>query len=117
MGQVISDVDASSFAPTAQIKTDGAMLKGRLVSRIERKTKWGAKPVYSVTVVDATCKFLKGKDEVFPNAGDKVEFFAPTRLERQLAQVPLNSGVTIKYMGRKDTGGANPAHSFHVEVE
>jgi len=117
MPKVISDVDTSKFAPTAQIKVEGAMLKGKLVSKIERKTKWGLKPVYGIEVADATCKFTKGDDEVFPNAGDKVEFFAPTRLERQLIQVPLNSTVTLKNTGRKDTGGANPAHTFHVEVE
>lgn len=116
MGQVISDVDKTNFAPNAQLKVEGSMLKGKLVGKRDVKTKWGPKPVYVVAVADASCKFVKGEEEVFPEAGTKVEVFATTRLERQLAQVPMNSNIEIRYLGRKDTGGANPAHTYHVEV-
>lgn len=117
MGQVISDVDTSKFNPTAQLKIDGAMLKGKLMDKRSVKTKWGAKPVYVIAVSDASCKFLKGKEEeVFPEAGAEVDVFATTRLERQLAQVPLKNNVEIKCLGRKDTGGANPAWVYHVEI-
>ena len=116
MGTVIKDQDTTKFAPTAQLQTAGASLTGVLVGKKERKTKWGMRPLYSVKVTDADCKFMKGDAEVFPNAGEDVEFFAPTRLARQLDQVPMNSNVVIRYLGKKETGGANPAHAFHVEI-
>ena len=116
MGQVISDVDTSKFNPTAQLKTEGAMLKGRLTEKRAVKTKFGSKPVYVVEVTDASCKFLKGKEEVFPEAGAASDVFATTRLERQLAQVPLKSNIEIRCLGRKDVGGPNPAWMYHVEI-
>jgi hypothetical protein len=116
MGQVISDVDTSSFAPNAQLKVEGASLTGILKGKREIKTKFGLKSVFVLEAVDAECKFLKGKDEVFPQPGEKVEVIPPTRLERQLAQVPVNSKVFIKYAGKKATGGPNAAHTFHVEI-
>lgn len=116
MGKVINDVDTSNFAPNAQIKVDGATVTGFLKARREIKTKFGLKSVFVLEVTDAECKFMKGSEEVFPQPGEKVEILPPTRLARQLAQVPMNSKVLIKYAGKKETGGPNAAHTFHVEI-
>jgi|WetSurMetagenome_2_1015567.scaffolds.fasta_scaffold469822_3 hypothetical protein len=116
MGKVISDVDSSNFAPNAQIKVDGASLTGILKNRREIKTKFGMKSIFVLEAVDAECKFMRGTEEVFPQPGEKVEIMPPTRLERQLNQVPMGSKVLIKYLGKKATGGPNAAHVFHVEV-
>ena len=78
---------------------------------------YGKKPVYSLTVLDASCEFSLGKGQnVSPEEGATVDLFAPTRLERQLAQVPIGSTVTIVHTGKKKVGKGQPAHTYSVEV-
>ena len=108
--------DGGSFAPTAVLKEKGAMLKGVLTGVRSAKTQYGDKPVYSFKVLDASCKFTRGKEEVQPAEGDTVDAFAPTRLARQLAQVTEGETVTIEYAGTKKTGKGMPAHTFKVTV-
>ena len=119
MGRVISDANGESgdFAPTAVLKEKGAMLKGVLLAKRLAKTQYGDQPVYSFKVLDASCKFLRGKEDVQPAEGDTVDAFAPTRLARQLAQVNEGETVTIEYAGTKKTGKGMPAHTFKVTVE
>lgn len=116
MGTVIKDTDTSKFAATARLTDTGASLVGVMRSHREIKTKFGPKPVFVLEAVDASCKFMRGDEEVFPEAGEKIEIIPATRLARQLGQVPAGSKVSIKYLGKKDTGGANAAHTYHVEV-
>ena len=110
---------SGEFAPTALLKEKGAMLKGVLIAKRDVKTQYGAKPVYSFKVLDASCKFTAGKEktEVQPAEGDTVDAFAPTRLARQLAQVREGETVTITYAGTKKVGKGMPAHCFDVTVE
>lgn len=119
MGRVIADSNGggTDFAPTALLKEKGAMLKGVLVGMRNAKTQYGDKPVYSFKVLDASCKFTRGKEEVQPAEGDTVDAFAPTRLARQLAQVKEGETVTIEYAGTKKAGKGMPAHTFNVTVE
>ncbi len=118
MGKMIPDTNGGgSFAPTALMKEDGKMLKGVLTGRREVETMYGKKPVYSLTVLDATCEFSLGKGQnVQPEEGAAVDLFAPTRLERQLTQVPIGSTVTIVHTGKKKVGKGQPAHTYSVEV-
>jgi hypothetical protein len=117
MGKKYSD--SNGFAPTAEIKVAGAMLKGVLQGVREVTTQYGPKPVYTLTVLDADCKFTLGKgEEVEPAEGDKVDVFAPTRLATQLSKVPVGETITIKYLGLgKNSKGANKPHTFSVEGE
>ena len=122
MGRQIADENgggSGDFNPTALLKETGAMLKGILMSKREVKTQYGAKPVYTFKVLDASCKFTTGKEktEVQPAEGDSVDAFAPTRLARQLEHVNTGETVTITYAGTKKVGRGNPAHIFTVEVE
>lgn len=119
MGTKIGDEGGGSFNPTAEIKVAGAMVKGVLSGMRLVKTKFGEKPVYTLKVLDADCKFVTGKErtEALPQEGDPVEVFAPTRLARQLAKVAQGKVVTIKYLGQKSVGRGNPAHVFDVEVD
>ncbi len=116
MGTKVSD-EGGEFKPTAIIKVAGAMLKGVFQARRLVKTKYGEKPVYSLKVVDADCKFRTGETESFPQENELVEVFAPTRLARQLEKVKQGQVVTIKYIGQKSVGRGNPAHCFDVEVD
>jgi hypothetical protein len=119
MPRTIVDANGGGdFNPTALLKEKGAMLKGVLVSKRDVKTQYGDKPVYSFKVLDASCRFMIGKDnkEVQPAEGDTVDAFAPTRLARQLAQVNTGETVTITYQGTKKVGRGQPAHYFNVEV-
>lgn len=104
------------FAPTALLKEKGAMLKGVLLGKRNVKTQFGDKPVYSFKVLDASCKFTKGREEFQPEEGATVDAFAPTRLARQLEHVNEGETVTITYAGTKKAGRGNPAHVFTVEV-
>lgn len=121
MGRQIADENGAggTFAPTALLKQEGAMLKGILMGKRDVKTQYGAKPVFSFKVLDASCKFTLGKErtEVQPEEGATVEAFAPTRLARQLAHVNVGETVTIVYQGTKKVGRGNPAHIFEVTVE
>lgn len=120
MGRAIPDENgggSGDFNPTAMLKEEGAMLKGTLVSRRDVKTEYGPKPVYSFKVLDASCRFIKAKQEVQPDEGALVDAFAPTRLARQLAHVSEGETVTITYKGTKKVGRGNPAHIFSVVVE
>jgi len=119
MGRTIADENGGGgdFNPTAMLREAGAMLKGILVGKRDVKTQYGAKPVYTFQVLDASCKFMANKAEVQPAEGDKVDAFAPTRLARQLAHVNTGETVTITYAGQKKVGRGNPAHIFTVEVE
>ena len=119
MGRQIADSNGGGgdFAPTALLKAEGAMLKGVLLGRRNVKTKYGDKPVYSVTVLEASCKFTRGAEEVEPAENDKVDFFAPTRLDRQLVQVANGETVTITYAGKKKMNKGQDAHTFAVSVE
>lgn len=118
MGRTIADANGGGdFNPTALLKEADAMLKGVIVARREAKTQYGMKPVFTVKVLDATCRFTKDKGEVQPQEGDAVDFFAPTRLARQLAQVADGDTVTITYAGTKKVGRGQPAHTFNVTVD
>jgi hypothetical protein len=118
MGRNIPDEGGGgSFAPTAMLKEEGAMLKGVLTGKRDVKTQYGPKPVYSFKVLDASCKFTLNKQEVQPEEGQIVEAFAPTRLARQLAHVKDGETVTIEYKGTKKVGRGNPAHVFSVVIE
>lgn len=122
MGTKIPDVSTGSgtgtFAPSAEMRVEGKMIKGVLVSKRTVKTSYGDRPVYTIKVTDATCDFTTGKDrhavDVEPNSD--VDMFAATRLERQLLQVPLGSIVTITHAGMKKFGKGMPAHTYEVEV-
>jgi len=117
MGRQIPDANGGGdFSPTALLKEKDAMLKGILKSRREIKTMYGPKPVYSFTVLDASCRFTKDKQEVQPEEGQTVDVIPPTRLARQLAQVNEGETVTITYQGTKKVGRGQPAHFFAVEV-
>lgn len=119
MGRSIADSNGGGgdFAPTAMLKEEGATLKGILVGKRDAKTKFGPRPVFSLKVLDASCRFTVGGNEVQPNEGDTVEAFAPTRLARQLSQVKEGETVTITYKGTKKVGQGNPAHFFDVMVD
>lgn len=119
MGRAIPDENGGGgeFNPTAMLKEEGAMLKGTVVSKRDAKTTYGLKPVYTLKVLDASCRFMKDKQDVEPDQGDLVDFFAPTRLARQLAHVNDGEIVTIKYQGTKKVGRGNPAHIFAVTVD
>lgn len=117
MGKMIPDANGGGlFAPTALMKEEGNMLKGVLTGRREVETMYGKRPVYSLTVLDASCGFTLDKKDVSPEEGTTVDMFATTRLERQLVQVAIGSTVTIIHTGRKKVGKGQPAHTFSVEV-
>lgn len=117
MGKKYSD--STGFKPTAEIKVEGAMVKGTVLGMREVKTQFGPKPVYQLRVLDAECKFTLGKgEEVTPKEGDEIDIFAPTRLATQLSKVPVGETVTIKYLGLGKGGrGANKPYTFSVEGE
>lgn len=99
---------SKGFAPTADLRVEGATLVGSLVSKRLQKTQYGDRPVYALKVADATCKFMQGDVEVFPPQGSTVEFFAPTMLEGLIGDVVLpakvrivNTGLGAKKAGRK----------------
>jgi hypothetical protein len=119
MGRKIPDSNGGggSFNPTALLKEKGAELKGIYLEKREAKTLYGMKPVYTFTVLDAACRFTSGGVEVQPEEGAKIDFFAPTRLERQLQHVKIGETVVIKYAGTKKAGTGMPAHCFDVEVQ
>lgn len=118
MGREIPDQNGGGeFNPTAMIREEGAMLKGIIASKRDAETTFGPKPVYTLKVLEASCKFTKEKMEVEPEEGALVDFFAPTRLARQLAHVAEGDTVTIKYAGKKKVGRGQPAHIFSVVVE
>lgn len=118
MGNMIADTNGGgAFAPTALMKEEGKMLKGTLTGKRDVETMYGKRPVYSLTVLDASCEFSIGKGQnVSPEEGATVDLFAPTRLERQLMKVPIGSTVTIIHTGKKNVGKGQPAHTFSVEV-
>jgi hypothetical protein len=117
MGKMIPDTNGGgTFAPTALMKEEGKMLKGILTGKREVETTYGKKPVYSLTVLDASCGFTLDKQDISPEEGASVDLFAPTRLERQLTQVPIGSTVTIIHTGKKKVGRGQPAHTYSVEV-
>lgn len=116
MGKTYSD--SSGFSPTAQIKEDGAMLKGILGTSRLVKTQYGEKPVFTIKVLDANCKFTLGKgEEVNIEEGANVDIFAPTRLATQLAKVPQGETITIKYLGLGKNSKGNKPHTFSVVGE
>lgn len=117
MGKKYSD--STGFAPTAEIKVEGAMVKGKMLGVREVKTQFGPKPVYKLEVRDANCKFTLGKgEEVDVTEGQHIDIFAPTRLATQLSKVPVGEIITIKYLGLGKGGrGANKPHTFSVEGE
>lgn len=118
MGRVIPDVSGGGdFNPTAFLKEEGAMLKGVMMGKRDVQTTYGLKPVYTLKVLDASCRFTKDKQDTEPNEGALVDFFAPTRLARQLVHVNEGETVTILYKGTKKVGRGNPAHIFAVTID
>lgn len=104
------------FKPSAFIKEEGAMIEGVLIARRLVNTMYGERPVYTMKLQDYNCKFSKGETFVEPKENEEVEFFASTRLERQLAKAGLNKLVRISYAGQKKVGKGNPAHIYDVLV-
>lgn len=118
MGRVIEDQSVGGdFPPTAELREKGAMLKGVMLGREERDLGFGLKPIYKFQVLDASCRFIKDKQDVEPDQGATVEVIAPTRLARQLAHVRPNEVVTIENNGTKKVGRGKPAHVFNVTIE
>jgi len=117
MGTKIHATSGGTFAPTANIKQEGATLKGTLLGARDVKTKFGMKPVYKLRVIDGECTFSQGGKEVSPEVGAEVEFFAPTLLHNQLAQVPVGKIVDIKYLGLGKSSKGNAPHTFDVTME
>lgn len=110
--------DSTGFSPTAEIKVDGAMLKGILGASRLVKTQFGDKPVFKIKVLDANCRFTLGKgEEVDVKEGAEVDIFAPTRLATQLAKVPQGETITIKYLGLGKNSKGNKPHTFSVVGE
>ncbi len=105
------------FPPSAYLKEEGAMLEGLLLAVRQVKTQYGEKPVYTVQLKDYNCKFAIGETFVEPTENTKVEFFASTRLARQLDKVAFGKLVRITYAGTKKVGRGNPAHIYDVLVE
>ncbi len=114
----IPDVNGGGdFAPSAFLKEEGAMLEGLLLSVRQVKTMYGERPVYTLQLKDYSCKFSKDEKFVEPKEDTKVDFFAPTRLARQLSGIEFGKLVRITYAGQKKVGKGNPAHIFDVLVE
>lgn len=111
----VPDVNGGgTFAPSAYIREKGAMIEGVLKSVRQVKTDYGERPVYTLQLKDYACKFSKDDTFVEPEENSEVDFFAPTRLARQLASVPFGTLVRITYAGQKKVGKGNPAHIFDV---
>lgn len=105
------------FNPSAILKETNAMIEGVLESVRQVKTQYGEKPVYTMRVQEYTCRFVKGDKVMEPTENSKVDFFAPTRLNRQLENLGFGKLVRITYAGQKKVGKGNPAHIFDVLVE
>lgn len=116
MGQKLSDMDATKFAPSAKFKEKGQTLKGVLMGSREIKTMYGPKVVYSFKVEDASCLFIRDKQEIKPVKGDTVETIPPTRLAVQLGKAKAGDLLLITYLGLGKKVGANAPHTFDVEV-
>ena len=108
---------ASNFPPTVKLAAVGEMFKGELVGRREQDFGNGSKPVYKFKALDASCHFIKDKVEIDPpDEGAEVEIIPSTRLAIQLAQVPVNTVVTITRLedGKKNKFGKCP-QNYDVE--
>jgi len=114
MGRKLSAVD---FPATAELRVEGAQLKGVFNGSREIKTKFGPKTVFSIKVNDANCEFKKNKLPYEPEKGEMVEVMGTTTLTTQLNQVKPGEIVTIKYAGLGESKKGNPPHLFDVEVD
>jgi hypothetical protein len=117
MKKVADTNGGGNFAPSAYLKEDGAMVEGILLSVRQVKTQYGDKPVYTLKLKDYSCKFAQGETFVEPSENTDVDFFAPTRLARQLEKVKFGKLVRISYAGTKKIGKGNPAHVYDVLCE
>lgn len=108
---------ATDFPPSAELRLDGAMIKGVFQGEREIDTKYGKKSVFQLNVLDANCGFKKNKAPHEPEQGDLVEIMGTTTLTNQLKQVKKGEIVTIKYAGLGKATKGNPPHLFDVEVE
>lgn len=121
MGTKINDmVGMADFLATANIRENvGDSITGVLGACRTLKSGY-EKPyvIYTLAVQDANCKFVKNKKAYEPVAGENIELFAPTRLQRQLVQVQPGQTVSIKYLGttKNKSGKGLPGHTFEVEV-
>ncbi len=113
----VTDSDGGAFAPTAYLKEEGAMLEGTLLSVRQAKTEFGDKPVYTLKMADNNCKFSQGDKFIDPKENTEVDFFAPTRLARQLAKVEFGKLVRITYAGKVKAGKGAMAHTYEVLTE
>jgi hypothetical protein len=117
MGRALSD--SIAFPATADMREEGAMFKGQLVSKRMQDFGNGDKPVYKFKALDATCHFRRGKLDVeAPSEGDEVEVIPSTRLATQLAQATNGKIYTIIRLadGKKNRFGKCPK-IFSVEEE
>lgn len=114
MGRKIS---ASDFPPSAELRAEGAVIKGVYQGSREIKTQFGPKSVFKLKVLDANCEFTKNKEAYEPAAGETVEIMGTTTLTNQLNQVKEGETVTIKYAGLGKKTKGNAPHLFDVEVD
>lgn len=114
MGRKLS---ASDFPPSAELRAEGAVLKGEYVGNREIKTQFGLKTVFKFKVIDANCEFLKNKVAYEPERGEVVEVMGTTTLTNQLNQAKEGEVITIKYLGLGKKTKGNAPHLFDVEVE
>jgi hypothetical protein len=114
MGRKIS---ATDFPPSAELRVEGAELKGVYQGNREIKTQYGLKKVFMFKVLSANCNFLKNKVEYEPAANELVEVMGTTTLTNQLNQVKEGETVTIKYAGLGKKTKGNAPHLFDVEVD
>lgn len=109
-------ITASDFPPSAELRVDGASIKGVFDGAREIKTKFGLKSVFRVKVQEANCAFTRNQQPYEPEAGEVVEIMGTTLLTTQLNQVKVGEVVSIKYAGLGKGTKGNPPHTFDVEV-
>lgn len=114
MGRKLS---SSDFPPSAELRAEGAVLKGEYLGSREIKTQFGLKQVFKFKVIEANCEFLKNKEAYEPEKGEMVEVMGTTTLTNQLNQAKVGEVLTIKYIGLGKKTKGNAPYLFDVEVE
>lgn len=115
---------SGNYSPTIMLTNDDdkeQYLECRLVERVIVDTQYGDSPKYTVEYISSDCsvriKENKEWKDITVAAGDTVEFFAPTRLDRTLIKFKVGDQLVIGYTGRekKRVRGRNAAHEFVVQ--
>lgn len=109
----------SKYPPTAELRKEGAMFTGKLLSKRVQDLGYGDRDIYMFEAVDAECEFKNGGTVVeAPAINDKVEVIAGTKVIKEgMSGAVIGKIYKITCSGKGKAAEGKQAPWLHAVTE